>query len=334
MGIVDRENKVRTHGSYGHQPLVTLIENDPSVGFGSDTALTIAGAPLGPQYIYGSFRGKESGKLYRSMRTFVGEVAGYIFLLEAEEGQDHVPIKAAANLYRGMIDVGEKDGSWGYWRPNDRSPASFMSNKTSASWTEGDLIDVVGTPIPNPTQFCIPDARNPLVYTNRSFLCNEGTVNGEPVDGIFNHDIMHLRPGQGWFHTRYYREIEGVWCVFITEFEDGNIHYGELVWGQENFSLAVITRTDGETIIATDIDVEVDLDEDGYAKLIQWHVLPGETWEWQSIGTRFPKTPIEGPRWGEGVVRRQGDGRTWVKTDAYLDCFPERVRHTSARNSR
>jgi hypothetical protein len=139
---------------------------------------------------------------------------------------------------------------------------------------------------------------------------------------------MHMKEGSNYIVSPYLTRIQGAWVAFVTEFEDGNVHIGHLVWGVDGFQLAIIDRTDGPSIVHREVDVAVRLDDTGYPDHVTYTTSRGEVWIWEAAsGGRTPiRTDISPDhRWREGVVRREGDDRPVAVAEALMEVYNDRV---------
>jgi hypothetical protein len=318
MSIIDPNPVVRPYGRYGFQPVAGFVEHDPKAPWVGRTQL---GVPVGAQYLYGSFRSHDGKRYYSFLKHFKDDVAISFMLYHCDVGEDFQYHRGSAKTHRGVVSHGRRDDKWGCWRDEPDPRSLFLADMTSGRILERGVLDVTGKVQGKSMQWAIPDVESPLVYTSRCFKVEGGKVLDDTVSGFFFHDHQHLGIGQGWTDTQYFNRLEESWVVFATEFEDGNIHVGNLFYGKENFALAVIQRSDGPSIIASGIQAEAEVDEQGYHTRIVHHLGDDEVWEWHSIGgARMPFMPLSNyPCWVEGVVLRRGETRKWVHSEAWME---------------
>jgi hypothetical protein len=321
MGIVDRKPKVRPYGSFGYQPVASFIEIEPSAPY-TDIGKTLLGGHICPQYVYGSFRSHDGKRYYCALRGYQHDVAVSLIVYGSDIGKDFEHPRFG---YRGYVTNGQKDGKWGIWQDAPNPKTSFLADKKESHWFEKDLIDVQGKSFGNAWQFGIPDKEDPFVYTSRGFKVEGGTVLGDTVSGYYFDDTMHLGLGKGWMTSPYYEKIDWGWVVFVTEFEDGNTHSGTILWGAENWRLAIIDRSDGDKLIATNIEVEPRFDDHNFCEYFAADIGNGEIWEWHAVpGARMQLRQVEsfpGPYYREGVVLKRGETRKWVHSEAWVETF-------------
>ncbi|MGH2728882.1 MAG: hypothetical protein ACRDKS_18060 [Actinomycetota bacterium] len=311
----------RSRGRYGFQPVGGFIAPEPANHWEP-----VHGLPMAMQYAYGSLRAAD-GTYWWPIRGAYTEKARFLHLPESTPGTDFVFQPEGDKAYTGPVTHEQRDGVWGVWLP-DGSPLLSTDGPTF-TWNEGDALNVRGELFGDALQFFVPDADEPLVYTSRLFR-GTGTIKGSPVTGLFFHDSMHMPAGMNFITSSYLTALEAAWVAFATEFEDGTIHTGHLVWGTDNYKLMIIQRSDGPPIVAHDLDVEVTFDglEPPFPSKVRY-TGEGETWIWEAhaSGGRCPvRTDLpEGHRWIQGWVYRQGEMRKPVCTEALMETYNGRL---------
>jgi len=309
---------VRANGHYGFQPVGGLIEPEAPNHWA-----TVHGVPFAMQYVYGSLRSGD-GTYWWPIRGAFTDRARFLHLPESRDGGDFVWAPEGEKSYSGPVQHEERDGWWGVWLPDGTS--LLATNGPEIHWTEGDHLDLTGSLLGDAIQFFVPDAKEPLVYTSRLFR-GEGTIKGVPVEGLFFHDSMHMPEDMNFILSSYLTELEAAWVAFATEFDDGTIHAGHLVWGTQGFDLMIVHRTDGPPIVAHDLDVEVAFDGE-FASEVRY-TAGDETWVWEALpsGGHCPiRTDLpEGHRWSQGWVHRKGETRTPRCTEALMETYNGRL---------
>lgn len=328
---------VRPFGSYGYQPVIGFVKPDPQLCFGGRR---IMGTTLASHWIYGAFRSLDGEKLFTWMKHYTNQGALSLMIYEADVDPlggdaDLRYLKESKGAYRGGCYAGERDGWWGVWDClDDETPRfSAFATPTQGHWVEKGLIDVTGDVRLDSVQLAVPDATSPLVYTSRC-MWGGGTFLGREVEGFWDMDTVHLADGQDWLITPYYRDLQGAWVFFHTEFEDGTIQIGTMFCGREGFQGFAVQRTDGPNVVAVQPSFEVDLDENEYPIRVTAIVDDDEAWEW----TRFPSgsarmptmNVVGGPRWIQGMVRRRGDDRPVRHAEAFMETYADRLQHLLA----
>ena len=129
-----------------------------------------------------------------------------------------------------------------------------------------------------------PGLVHPLL--SRSHLGKvDGTIDGDPVAGIFMCDVIYSRPGLSFKETRFTRDLHNYWMNWLVEYEDGSLEGGFAWRGQPGTGFAAahhfvdgissarsdarltIERTERGTmrrvILALGDDLSVDFDQHG-----------------------------------------------------------------------
>jgi hypothetical protein len=273
------------------------------------------GLPVAGQHVWGAF--DAGGQRHLVIRHFQNEMAGRLlayrelsFVRESQSG------------YSGLCDVGVIGGQWGIHHPR----FAFTTNQQGGRWHERGLLDVVVSPRMEALQFAVPDADEPLAYLCRMFVVDGGSVFGVSVDrGVVLHEQVYLRSGHGWALSTYKRRLQGVWTAFVTCFEDGSVHWGQLCWSRDGWGFAIVQRTDGKPILVHRPQCVTSLDSNGVPVSHRFD-LDGEVWVWESGGRiRLPGPPDTVPVWSEGIVRRDGDPRAVAFAHTWSEVYPGRL---------
>jgi hypothetical protein len=325
-------NTLSTTGHYGLQPVAAVIEPDPSAHWND-----IAGLTMNMQYFYGSMR-SEAGDYWWPIRGVYPDRARYLHLPESKIGGDFSYAADETNSYGGPVEHHHSDGRWEVRTPEGRPLMAVYGERME--WNDGTELSVTGELIGPALQFYCPDEDNPLGYTSRLFKAS-GTIKGIPVTGLVFHDSMHSKPGASFLGGPVIHKLEAAWVAFATEFEDGEIHAGHLIHGNEGFNLMVIHRTDGPPLIARDVTVTAELDgdpdsDDAFPEKVTY-TGGGETWVWEAAaGGRCPvrKDLPPGHRWRQGWAHHVDERRRPATTEALMETYNGRLRDTGALRER
>jgi len=316
--------RVHARGSFGYTPLPGLAPHHWPAG---SHETTIMGLPPAGQHLWGSI--SYGDRVAFPIRQFQNELAVRFFLFDGPAQGDLSYHPASESGYSGICAVGEHEQRSGLWQPSRKLRFAFLTNPGSARWRESEVCDLIGEPVLNALQFSIPDAEEPFAYFARGWRVREGTVFGQPVKaGFFCQEQVYMRPGLGWFTSKYYRELQKVWITFATEFEDGAVHFGQLKLGHEGFAFAIIQRSDGTPIVTAQVECEIVLDDEGYCEQVRFDLPGGESWEWQPVSLdsgRMPLPDPNGPRWRDGVVKRAGETRKVRASNGWSEVYPFRL---------
>ena len=338
MARIQRDPPVRPFGRHGYQMAVSFVEPHPHFGF---TGEPIFGQPMGPHYLYGSFRSVEGDRFYYVIKPLYPSAAGTT-ILRADGDADFVPIMdVLTKSFRGDVGRGACDGGYGVWnRPiPGMAPFRFTTNGEWTHMVESDFLSLEGEVLGDTMQLVVVDAVSPLIYTSHNYRVS-GSLCGEAVEGFYSHDYLHLAAGQTWFEADFMNRAEGLFAVFITTYEDGGWDKGTLIHGREGFNCALIQRSSGERIAATDVDYEWDMGPDDFVTRCVAKISEDETWEFVSRnGKGGPRAPVgpslgdQGPGYSlEGVVTKVGESRRWVDSDANFETYPSLLEELAGDN--
>lgn len=328
MARIQRDPPVRPFGRHGYQMAASFVEPHPHYGF---TGEPIFGQPMGPHYLYGSFRAHESDRFYYVIKPLYPH-AGGTMVFAAEEDSDFVPVMdAVSKSFQGDVGRGECAEGYGVWnRPiPGATPFRFTTDGSRTRMAESDFLALEGEVVGDTMQLVVVDTESPLVYTSHNYRVS-GELCRDAVDGFYSHDYLHLRAGHTWFEADFMNRAEGFFAVFLTDYEDGGWDKGTLIYGREGFNCALIQRSSGERIAATDVDYDWELGADDFVTGFRAKISDDEIWEFvprnQKGGPRQPVGPAlgaQGPGYSlEGVVTRLGESRRWVDSDANLEAYP------------
>jgi len=314
----DAARIVRSPGHFGFQPVGSLVTPD-----GTSQWEPVNGIPMSMQYAYGTLRGADSARYFWPIRGSFVDQARRMHLSIADPGEDFRWAAEGEQAYVGPVVHESRDGWTGTWIGEQ---VLYATDGPRFRWVEGDFVDLEGELVGDALQFLTPDEVEPLVYTSRLFRMG-GTVLGEPVRGLVFHDSMHMPTSQNFIRSSYITDLQAAWVAFATEFEDGNVHAGHLVWGTQGFDLMIIERTDGPPVIARDLEVEVVIKQD-YPAAVRYHG-GGQTWVWEAHGSCF-RDPIradlpEGHRRIQGWAHLEGETRRPVMTEALMETYNGRL---------
>ena len=322
------QNHLSTSGRYGFQPVASFIEPAASAQWND-----IAGLTMDMQYFYGSVR-SEAGDYWWPIRGFYAERARYLHLPESKIGGDFVYAADETNSYGGPVQHRQRDGRYEVVTPE--GTVLMAVDDSRMEWSDGTELSMTGELIGPGIQFFCPDEDDPLAYTSRLFKAT-GTIKGVPVTGLVFHDSMHSKPGRHFMSGPVITKLEAAWVAFATEFEDGAVHSGHLIHGTEDFNVMIIHRSDGPSLVARDVVVEVELDgepmSDNTFPTKVSYTGGGETWVWEAgPGARCPvrKDLLPGHRWRQGWAHHVDEKRQPKTTEALMETYNGRLLDTGA----
>ncbi|WP_245650673.1 hypothetical protein [Nocardia harenae] len=317
-----------TSGKFGFQPVAAFIEPTASAHWRD-----VAGLEVDMQYFYGSVR-SEAGDYWWPIRGFYPDRARYLHLSESKIGGDFHYATDETSSYGGPVKHLQRDGGLQVVTPEG---AVLMAvDDSRMEWNDGTELSMTGELVGPGIQFLVPDEDDAFLYTSRLFRTT-GTVKGVPVTGLVFHDSMHAKPGKQFLTGPVITKLEAAWVAFATEFEDGTVHSGHLVYGTEGFDLMIIHRSDGPSLIARDIVVHAELDGDPMADTTfpakVSYTGGGETWVWEAVpGGRCPvrEDLPAGHRWRQGWAHHVDETRRPKTTEALMETYNGRLLDTGA----
>ena len=314
---------VHPRGSFGHVPLAGLTEHFwPPHNYEE----LYMGLPVAGQHLWGSF--DVAGRRAVPIRQVQNDLAIRFMLFDGTDGEP-LNFTIARQPFTGICDVDTREGRWGLWQPGAQDRFAFATGETSALWREPGEFEVFGEPVGDAMQLAVPDAEDPLGYRARWWRVSGGTRNGELITGVFAHEQVYVRPGSGWFSSSYCQDLEQVWVVFYTEYEDGTVHHGHFERGREGFAFAVVQRSDGAPVITTDLGCEPTFDAAGFPEGLVFTLGDGSVWNYSAPQAGGGQMPIPGPyettpRWREGSITPAGETRRVTFAHAWAEAFPAR----------
>lgn len=309
---------VYERGSFGFQPVVGLAPHHwPAGNYESE----FMGLPAAGQHISGAFLAGTQRLV--PIRQLQNELAVRFLLFGGSDAGDLELVDSAG--FSGVADVETRDGLWGHFQPGRKPRFAFASGESKALWREAGKFAVQGRPVGNAMQVAIPDAEEPFGYRARFWRVESGQAENTELVGFFTHEQVYLRPGSGWFTSRYMSDLEGFWISFFTEFEDGETLQGHICRGRQNFAFAAIQPSDGQPTVSTAVRAELDLDGRGFPEAGEFTVGDGVRWNYRGQDYGRLLLPGDTPRWRDGVVTRAGETRAVVFAASWAEVFPERM---------
>ncbi|HEX4102530.1 MAG TPA: hypothetical protein VHY21_18635 [Pseudonocardiaceae bacterium] len=302
-------------------PRAELIEAHPGSLFAP-----ACGVPLGYHYLIAILQAPETGRRWNMVRSLFPDRTRRFRALNTDREPFGVLAEEFAEAYSGPVQSGCFGKHWGFRRP-DGAPL-LMTSADDLEWTEGDLVRVSGRPVGRATRLAIVDVDVPLVCTVRPFLVT-GTVAGHPVRGALFHEAIHMPAGRELFPSPYTDRLQRAWCQFVTEFEDGTVQAGDLLWGHDGFSALVVQSTDTAGLVSTDVEANVEVEGDPAFPGRAVFTAADQRWVWEPAprGGCWPVlagAPV-GHRMREGVVRQAGETRTVAVGHSILEAYTGRL---------
>lgn len=187
-------------------------------------------------------------------------------------------------------------------------------------WTEaGGRVDLHATRLGSACTFWVPEQpgfAHPIM--SRSHLGKvTGTIDGDPVEGIFMVDHIYSRPGLSFKETDFTTKLHHYWMNWLVEYEDGSLEGGFTWRGQPgtNFS-AAHHFVDGASRARTDARLEISRTEAGTMSRVKLSLGDDLEVDFEQHGS------MDWPIHTYGTVRSTSRSKKVVKSWNYSENFP------------
>ena len=285
-------------------------------------------------YIYGGWR-DESGALHAVERKFCGPMTAGLWLMNTRSGQARLAPESLQTV-RGEVRR-EFSGA------EHRMHGSLLGKAGGApeegldlrltpgalAWREGQILELQGDLAGPGIQIGALDHENPFFYTSELYIAS-GTVLGEKVQGFVFIDHGYWPHGFDWKEWRIFNGAQLSWTAFATEFENGEVEWGQLAIGRGGFNFAAVADRQGPVVMDVGTDGGVDPDPEDWAQRIGYRSHDGRTWVF-SMEPGGQLSQFSAARWGgyraqAGHVARVGEDRPVKVAFAWGESFMERFR--------
>lgn len=278
-----------TTQGHSYRPDGGLITTSPEPAFRD-----FYGLPVSMQYLYGSLR-SDDGRYFWPIRGSYRDRARHLHLAAAgylagkdgalDQVDDFEFAVGTGEGYEGPVDWDHRGGRWGVYR-SDGAPIIETDNH-GVWWHEGSRLRARGAIDGPGLQFRVSNPQWPFVYSSRLFRVSDAVIDGVQVSGWIFHDTLHLPAGEHFLTSPYQRGLQAAWVAFVTEFEDGAVHCGHLVYGLNGFSILIVHRSDGPPVISNDVKIEAELGDHDFCRKVTYRA-GGETWVWDAYPGEWP----------------------------------------------
>ncbi|MEU1994140.1 hypothetical protein ABZ511_06795 [Nocardia gamkensis] len=280
-------------GSFNHAALCSARRFEPAAVLAPDT--TIHGLIPEAGYIWGTLRDDEGG-LHSIMRRVpavrdnkkagsdIRSLGGKLILLSSAGGDEQLRLRRepryaheSNGLSRRVLDSGALELAAAA-NEHGRSVALTLSTDTM-HYQETDVIEVTGNRIAPPLQWFLPGRDSSLLYLTQTWLV-EGDLAGKHVRGFMFWEEAWMREGGRLYvdkdplHDAQYT----TWYSWANHYDDGSAEVGHFLFGNGDFHVGVIGRSDGTVTTAHTMEAVIRRDAAGY-----WHdgidyTINGEDW--------------------------------------------------------
>jgi hypothetical protein len=332
------DERLSRRGEFNHQVLTGIF--DPVLEDGAHRT-TYFGLQLEGSWPYGALR-TESGKLYVLMRKVVGRTTTYLLIQTSGEGGLRIDPRSFERCAHGgrvlrrlLDDCDEYTGIEAPGRPRFK----LKLGRDEFSWVESDVLSIEGKRIAPGWHLYVPwregggsGPQGGVYYTSICYTA-DGEILGEKASGFFILDQSYLPHGVDWNDpdNLVWSHLQRAWVVFANGYDDGTFEWGHFSWGTERFTFGVVSGNKNERIVESlDVDLTTEWSGDGYASRLLYDFGGGERWEFIADPEgRF----IDFSAWNKmiwrgqaGLVQREGETRSPVRSMAWQEIFPDRLR--------
>ena len=211
----------------------------------------------------------DSGKTYQFMRgygvnhpTEVLTFGGYVGNGELDRQGDLLyTFKELPAVER--FQVSETDTAITYASQHHR----LTLGQSGYAWVDADgRIDLKVDPLGQPMTYWIPQQEGmPHPTLSRSHLgWVTGTIDNDPVTGLWTHDHMYSTPGLTFMESEFIRRVHNFWMNWLVEYEDGTIEGGTAWTGRPGTGFTAAHHyVDGQSHARSDAHITVEWTERG-----------------------------------------------------------------------
>jgi len=161
------------------------------------------------------------------------------------------------------------------------------------------------------------------------FYEGEGTVLGEPVQGILIIEQIFTEPGEVLADSSIRRRFAGGWNGFATVFEDGSSHLGHIAYGAGPFRFANIMEN-ARHIACEIVSIHTETGADGLGQRAEYTLANGEKWEFITTTTlmdmlKHARSVGSAAQLHKGYLQRVGETRKRRNWYSIQEWVPQRM---------
>ncbi|MFI7530280.1 hypothetical protein [Nocardia salmonicida] len=312
-------------GSFNHAALCSGRRFEPGRVLARDTAIHGLGPEAG--YLWGTLR-DEDGGLHSIMRRVpavrdnskatgdIRSLGGKLILLTSAGADEQMQLRReprhapeSNELVQRIADSGAAILSA---PENEHGNATSITLSTDKlEYRETGVIDVTGTLVAPPLQWFLPGPDSSLLYLTQTWLV-DGEVSGKRARGFLFWEEAWMREGARLYVDKdpLHDAAYTTWYSWANHYGDGSAEVGHFLFGNGDFHVGVIGRSDGTVTVAHTMDAVIERAADGY-----WHngidySINGEPWRCEADpnGRMEGLGKIPNPQ-QEGRIQRVGDTR-------------------------
>lgn len=225
---------------------------DPAEHFGE-----VHGLPLSITGTVGVIETVDGSQRWNFMRTFFPDKTRTFRPIGGPVGGDLDLTTDPDLAYAGPVISGQRDGRWGYWRP-DGTPMLDLDDKR-AHLIEGDLIDLTAERVSAGWRIHARHPEHPLAYASWAHQVR-GRFCGHEVTGVMSLDAVHMPADKGLYPSPYLDELEIAFGYFANELVDGTWETGTLLVGAQGYQALVVNHGDTPVVVTSTTGGSVEFD--------------------------------------------------------------------------
>jgi hypothetical protein len=167
--------------------------------------------------------------------------------------------------------------------------------------------------------FWVPEQRGvDHPHLSRSHLGRvRGTIDGDPVDGIFMCDVIYTRPGLSFRESKFTTQLHNYWMNWLVEYEDGSVEGGFAWRGRPGTRFAAAHHyVDGRSHARSDARIRVERTERGTMERVVLELGDDLTAEFEQHGS------FDWPIHTYGTVRAISRDKAVARSWNYSENFP------------
>lgn len=320
MHVMKNPKTVRAIGDFGHQVVIGAFEPSVEDCFPTKTHF---GLVQDAAFLYGTFR-DEAGTLYAAFRRVQYDISLPLSLQTTVDGGQLQMHPSSGKGFSGpVVQRLEKGEHVAESLPGLRGHGFCIRRSLqSVTWSEGDFLSVEGRMIGPGMHWYDPGRDGGGLYLSH-ILYGQGMVLGKRVEGFFGWDLIYLPAGTAWMSSPYFHGLEVAWFTMGNKYEDGSFEVGQICYGTENWTFAMICNEQGPVVMTTDVSAEVEFKENTFPGVVHYQI-DGERWDWVAdprgeMPYYAKRPPIYRP--SEGLCTRVQERRKVVHGLGWIDCF-------------
>lgn len=285
-------------------------------------------------YFYGGWR-DESGALHIVERKFCGPMTAGLWLMNTRSGKVSLAPESLQTV-RGEVKREFSDtehhlhGSLlGKAGGAPEEGLDLKLTPGALAWREGEILALQGDLVGPGIQIGSLDHEEPFFYTSELYKVS-GVVLGEKVEGFVFIDHGYWPHGSDWKEWRIFNDTQLSWSAFATEFENGDVEWGQVAIGRDGFNFVAVADREGPVVMDSGTTGGVDPDPDDWAERIGYRAHDGRTWVF-SLEPGGQMSEFSAARWGgyraqAGHIARVGEERPVKVAFSWGESFMERFR--------